>query len=294
MKTLLTIGENHLIETLKPLCPLGKNVLVGPGDDCAVIENQTLGTYTLIKTDTVVEGVHYLKNADPYWVGWKAVARVVSDFAAMAGQPDSLVVAIAMQDTTEVSYLTEIYKGIQACAKAYNFSIVGGETSSSPVNIITVSGTGYTDKYVTRSGAKKNNNIYVTGKLGGSIRGKHLTFLPRVQEASWLSNNTSLTAMMDLSDGLAKDLPRLADSSGVGFFIEADKLPCNESISPQQALSDGEDYELLFTTSAPLKEKQLQQWNIAFPDLALTQIGHITDTDRTHLTGGWTHFSTKE
>jgi len=302
MPMLHELGEDALVRKITSSLTKRDNVLVGPGDDCAVISRDEVYD-TLLKTDCIIEGVHYLPDADPYWVGWKAVARVVSDFAAMGGQPEALMVTIALTENTESDYIQSLYTGMQACADKYTFSIVGGETAQLPSmdsslksnHLLSISGTGKVahEKAILRSGAQVNDTIYVTGKLGGSITGHHLTFTPRVHEAAWLSDNISPTAMMDLSDGLAKDLPRLCTASACGFTIIEDKLPVNSGCTTQQAIADGEDYELLFTASE-IPSDMLEKWNTAFPETPLTMIGRITDSaeESATLTGGWEHFKT--
>ena len=127
-----------------------------------------------------------------------------------------------------------------------------------------------------RSGAKPGDAIFVTGELGGSLAGKHLDFAPRVAEAQWLARNHPLHAMMDLSDGLAADLPRLAAASGCGFAIEEEALPRGRDCTVEQALGDGEDYELLFAIS-PRHSRALEaSWRKRFPRLRLTRIGQLT------------------
>jgi len=292
MSDLGTIGEDKLIALITAQSPLRDNVLIGPGDDCAVLKNANRDDYTLLKTDSIIEGVHYLPSADPYWVGWKAAARVVSDFAAMAGTPDAIVIALSLKKETAVSYVTDLYRGIHACAEAYAFSVVGGETSCSSQNMLTVSGTGKCTTPITRSAAQAGHALYLTGKIGGSIQGKHLTFTPRVDEAQWLVKHTTLSAMMDLSDGLAKDLPRLAKLSNVGYDVDLATLPLNDGCSIKNGISDGEDYELLLACACELTPQQLIQWSEAFPEVQLTKIGHCTTGSRTELTGGWEHFTT--
>jgi thiamine-monophosphate kinase len=139
---------------------------------------------------------------------------------------------------------------------------------------------------VTRSGGRPGDDIYVTGRLGGSIHGKHLDFTPRLREAAWLVNNRRITAMMDLSDGLAKDLPRLAQMSGVGFELNRDSLPCSEGSTLEQAIGDGEDYELLFTSSDDFKPA----WRKKFPELEITRIGTLLKGAGDSIEGGWDHF----
>lgn len=289
MSSLSDLGEDSVIAKLTTHLQQRDNVIVGPGDDCAVVKNHD--HFTLLKTDTIAEGVHYLADADPFWVGWKAVARVVSDIAAMGGTPDAFVVALAMRETTEIDYLTKLYAGMNSCAEKYQFSIVGGETTTSSANIITISATGACSDYITRSGAGIGDHLYVTGNLGGSIAGKHLTFTPRLTEAHWLKKYVQPSSMMDLSDGIAKDLPRLAKQSNTGYSVDFQTIPCNPNISIDSALKDGEDYELLFTTKKIISTSTMELWKQTFPELALTRIGQITPDISTPLSGGYEHYS---
>ena len=291
MKTIGELGEDGLIAQLCEGLPSTERVVVGPGDDCAVIE---VGEeWVLLKTDAVVEGVHYLSGEHPKRVGWKAVARVLSDFAAMGGEPGELLATVAVSREVEVRWLTDLYKGMKSCLERFGGVIVGGETSSLPVGsptVISIAGQGRVSRkrLVTRSGGRAGDGIFVTGVLGGSIKGKHLDFHPRLREATWLTENFYLTAMMDLSDGLAKDLPRLANASGCGFSIEKESLPCSEDVSLQEVLGDGEDYELLFTCEQG--SKLLEKWVERFPGLRLTRIGELTADQEDSLVGGWDHF----
>ena len=181
-----------------------------------------------MKTDCVVERVHFQPNDKPSSVGWKAMARTLSDFAAMAGLPQFALVTLIVSADRKVRWVKEIYRGLERAADRFAVTIVGGETSShrrsgdrfqSPS-----SGAVKEDRWVSRAGGKVGDALFVTGKLGGSIGGKHLNFIPRIAEARWLSANFPIHAMMDLSDGLGADLPRLAAASGVGFAIEEKAL----------------------------------------------------------------------
>jgi thiamine-monophosphate kinase len=291
MKTIGELGEDRLIAQLCEGLPSTERVVVGPGDDCAVVE--VGDEWALLKTDAVVEGVHYLSGENPRRVGWKAVARVLSDFAAMGGEPGELLATVAVSREVEVRWLTDLYEGMKSCLEQFGGVIVGGETSSLPVGsptVISIAGRGRVSRkrLVTRSGGKAGDGIFVTGVLGGSINGKHLDFHPRLREATWLTENFSLTAMMDLSDGLAKDLPRLAKASGCGFSIDKESVPCSEDVLLQEALGDGEDYELLFTYEQG--SKLLKKWADCFPGLRLTRIGELTVDQEDSLVGGWDHF----
>ena len=291
MKTVGELGEDGLIEKLCEGLPSEDRIVIGPGDDCAVVEvGEEL---ILLKTDAVVEGVHFLSDDDPKRIGWKAVARVLSDFAAMGGEPGELLVTIAVSRDREVNWLTKLYEGMQSCLEEFGGVIVGGETTSLPEGapvVISIAGRGKVtrERLVTRSGGQIGDEIYVTGTLGGSIKGKHLDFHPRLREAAWLAENFSLTAMMDVSDGLAKDLPRLARMSGCGFSLNESALPCTEGCSTQDALNDGEDYELLFTCAQ--SDDLLGKWVAEFPDLPLTKIGELTEDPVDEMAGGWDHF----
>ena len=288
------LGEDPLIQRITAGLPQQANVIVGPGDDCAVIErNHTHDS--LLKTDCIVEHVHFLPDTEAERIGWKAVARVVSDFAAMGGLPESLLITLVIPPETETSWVESLYSGMQCCAEFYDFSIVGGETSSttsgSPA-MISIAGTGLVEKgqAILRSTAQDGDLIFVTGKLGGSIQGKHLDFHPRIEQARWLAEHFRPSAMMDLSDGVAKDLPRLAQASKLGFQLDTAKLPCSDGSTTENALNDGEDFELLFTLSAEHAEHLATIWHQHYPDIPLTCVGCMTRDESQELHGGWDHF----
>lgn len=291
MRTLADIGEDALIEKLVRLVPTG-DAGEGPGDDCAVVDEGG-ETLRLLKTDALVEGVHFPRDADSEAVGWKAVARVFSDFAAMGGVGDRFLVTIALPGTMEIAWIEGFYRGMGACLARYGARLAGGETSRVPdgsAAVISVAATGSVarGKAVLRSGGKPGDGIWVTGRLGGSLAGKHLSFEPRVEQGTWIAWNLRPTAMMDLSDGLAKDLPRLAKSSGCGFLLDRDAIPCSEGCTPDQALADGEDFELLFT--AP-PDADMGGWEKMFPCLELTRLGElVAEGEGESLAGGWDHF----
>jgi len=149
------------------------------------------------------------------------------------------------------------------------------------------------DRWVSRSGAKPGDGIFVTGRLGGSLRGKHLRFVPRIEESRWLTAHFSPHAMMDLSDGLGTDLPRLARASKVGFQIEEEKLPVNAGTKIENAISDGEDYELFFAISPRETTRLETSWRKKFKKLPLTRIGRFvraSDTKHQSLGRGYVHF----
>lgn len=289
MKSVRQLGEDNLIALICGDLPKPAHVLVGPGDDCAVVgAGEEL---VLLKTDAVVAGIHFLHDEKSTRVGWKAVARVLSDFAAMGGEPGELLITLALAPEVSVDWVDGLYRGMSSCLEQHGGVIVGGETTSLPEGtptMVSVAGKGRVARanLVTRSGGRPGDEIYVTGRLGGSIHGKHLDFTPRLREAAWLVNNRRITAMMDLSDGLAKDLSRLAQMSGVGFELNRDSLPCSEGSTLEQAIDDGEDYELLFTSSDDLKPA----WDEKFPELEITRIGTLIEGAGDSIEGGWDHF----
>lgn len=296
MPQLSEFGEDPLVERLTGLLSAGKGVLAGPGDDCAVLEGGSRGELELFKTDCLVEGVHYGPDARPRKVGWKAVARVISDFAAMGGRPRHLLVTVALPHDREVRWVEDLYRGMDKCASQFEAAIVGGETSSVPKGapaMISVAAIGLVkrSRLVMRSGGKPGDALYVTGRLGGSLRGKHLTFTPRVVEARWLTKHFRVHAMMDLSDGLASDLPRLAKASGCGFLLDRDRVPRSRGVSVEEAIGDGEDYELLLAVSRRSCARLETDWRSRFPGLPLTRIGSLEEDGGERLGGGWDHFA---
>lgn len=301
MNDLGEIGEDalirKLIEQLNSCSTSHGDLVVGPGDDCAVVDSGLEDRYQLLKTDAMVEGIHYLKDTAADQVGWKAIARVISDFAAMGGLPAHLLVTIAMPSDKSVPYLEKLYQGMQKCASAYGAVICGGETSAIPQGgaaVISVAGTGWVEKSrcVMRGGGHAEDLVLVTGKLGGSIRGKHLTFAPRIDEARWLTENFHIHSMMDLSDGLGIDLPRLASASHCGYMIDEEALPLNDTCGVSQALGDGEDYELLLTASAETVSQLMPAWTKQYPELLLSVVGKLCHDEHvaSPRTDGWEHF----
>lgn len=297
-KSLHQLGEDALISRLVALMPRDADPLAGPGDDCAVIDLGKGRPLQLLKTDAMVERVHFLATAPPRKIGWKAIARVTSDFAAMGGMPDRFLITLALPADWPVGFVESIYRGMADCLKAFGGTLAGGETTRVPEGsaaMISIAATGLVDRkhLVLRCGGRPGDLILVTGKLGGSITGKHLSFTPRQAESQWLVHHAKPSAMMDLSDGLAKDLPRLAKASDCGFQIDSNKIPKTRGCTLEQALGDGEDFELLLTLS-PKKWPQLSaKWNAAFPKLPLTVIGQLTGSTgkQAALTGGWDPFT---
>ncbi len=295
---LADLGEDRLVARLTRGLPTSATLLVGPGDDCAVLAGPNARRRQLLKTDALVEGIHFLPTAPPAAVGWKAAARAVSDIAAMGGWPTHALVTLAAPPTCDVAWLTGVYRGLARAARRFRFSIAGGETSGAPtgnavVIAVTLLGEVEAKCCVLRSGGRPGDVLAVTGRLGGSLAGWHLKFQPRLDEARWLAQHFRPTAMMDLSDGLAQDLPRLAAASGTGWRLDVKAIPRRRGATLAQALGDGEDFELLLAVP-PRRWTALQTaWAKRFPRLPLTRIGQLTPAGLTEppLHGGYAHFS---
>lgn len=253
------------------MAPSRADVVTGIGDDCAVVRVGG-ACDLLLKSDPVVEGVHFAPDAPAEGIGHKAVGRVLSDLAAMGGEPLWILIDLVAPAKTTTGRIKAAYRGAARLARSHGAAIVGGDTSRGPVLELHVFAVGRVPrgKAVLRSGAREGDRLYVTGTLGGSLGGRHLRFQPRLAEGRWLREGGWATAMMDVSDGLAADLPRLAAASGVGVVLEAGKIPVSVDARKSgdggatkggtplvrwrrglaAALSDGEDFELLFTVPA--------------------------------------------
>ncbi|HEY2329181.1 MAG TPA: thiamine-phosphate kinase [Verrucomicrobiae bacterium] len=284
------MNEFELIARLTKSLPTNKTVVTGAGDDCAVLDLGVPEKLILFKTDAVVEGVHFTRETPPEKIGRKALARCLSDIAAMAGTPVAALVTIALPNGFDTEFVAKIYDGLNALAEKSGVAIAGGETTMNPERIlisIALLGTVPRGKQVLRSGAKAGDAIFVTGELGGSLAGKHLGFQPRLEEARWLAEHFSLHALMDLSDGLAGDLQHILNASKVGAVLLKSALPVSrdakfrarESSAAKPpvlaALTDGEDFELLFTIASKDAVKLLDAWKKKFPKLKLGCIGKI-------------------
>jgi thiamine-monophosphate kinase len=297
---LKTMSEDAVVAALLRNAPTGRDVIRGPGDDCAVIGTPRAKVWRLLKTDCVIEGVHFHAGETAEKIGWKALARAISDIAAMGGRAQHALITLAISPEEELKRAKGIYAGLGKCAAKYGVAIVGGETARSPGPMfisVMLSGEVERHRCVFRSGGEAGDRLFVTGRLGGSLAGRHLIFEPRDEEGRWLAQRFRIHAMMDLSDGLGADLPRLAQASGCGFQLDEGALPLNPGCTVAEGISDGEDYELLFAL-APREAEQLRiLWPRKFPRLELTEIGILTAPENPKAPGrgkklhGYDHFA---
>jgi thiamine-monophosphate kinase len=310
------VTEFELIRLLTRSLPANASVVVGAGDDCAVLDLGLGDRVILFKTDAVVEGIHFTRPTAPQKVGHKALARCLSDVAAMAGTPTAALVTVGLPRDFDSQWVEAVYAGMSALAERHGVAIVGGETTTSPERVflsIALLGTVGKRTCVLRSGSQPGDALFVTGELGGSLAGHHLDFEPRLAEAQWLAAHFSIHAMIDLSDGLAGDLRHLLRAANAGAELFTPAIPISRAAKAQAreepsarppllaALSDGEDFELLFTVASRDAVPLRDAWRERFPDLALTCVGKITPSPGLTLRDrdgvkpltehGYTHFA---
>lgn len=280
-------GERRLIEDIRrwlgrasPAAPFGI------GDDCAVIPPTK--RHQLVTTDPVIFGQHFDATVAPRAAGAKLLKRNLSDIAAMGGRPVAAVVSLALAPQTSVRWLEQFYRGLAASALKHRVRIVGGDITQGPAGFfgafLTLHGESVASRVVTRTGARAGDAIYVTGALGGSLLGHHHAFTPRLAEGAWLAGRLEVRAMMDVSDGLAKDLDSLTpagllpalDAASVPASAAARRRAKNSKRTPlAHALSDGEDYELLIVVRVRDAARLERDWRRRFPTLPLTRIGRF-------------------
>jgi thiamine-monophosphate kinase len=256
------MGEFDFIDWIRSQQAAGGLVVTAAGDDLAVLKWPT-DELLLVGVDQVLDGVHFDSQVhSPREIGRKVMNRNLSDCAAMACLPAAAVATVALPAGIGVQYAKELYLGLREAADPFGCVIVGGDTASWAGKLaVTVSILGRSGgiEPVRRSGATAGEGIYVTGALGGSILGRHMNFSPRVELARRLAP-LGISAMIDISDGLSRDLRHICEASGVGAIILAEKVPihgdartlANRDGKPalEHALHDGEDHELLFCSRA--------------------------------------------
>jgi thiamine-monophosphate kinase len=254
------MSEFDYIDWVRRHTPPDPRILIGLGDDAAAL-HWSSGIPLLVTTDMLLEGSCFLlADAGPRRVGRKAMAVNLSDIAAMAGKPVAAVASVGLPRQGGRALAEELYRGLREMADAFDTALAGGDTNSwdGPLVVsVTVLGEATERGPVTRSGARPGDWLFVTGPLGGSIRGKHLDFTPRVREALALHAAVPLHAMIDISDGLAADVNHLCTESRCGAVLRAETIPISDAARTMQdersplehALGDGEDFELAFAVT---------------------------------------------
>lgn len=286
--TVSELGERKLILDLKDwLGPVTPEAPHGMGDDCAVLK-PVAGHRQILTTDSVTFGQHFDDSISPEQAGAKLIKRNLSDIAAMGGHPGPALLNLLCGPDLSTVWLERFTTGIRRACQRYGVSIVGGDVSELDPGQFTSSlsliGSAASAPKL-RHTAKKDDLVYVTGTLGGSIFRKHYAFEPRLAAGQWLADRPECTAMMDLTDGLGKDLAALIPA-GCATEVRMDALPISDDARKMARQSgkavehhvfcDGEDYELLFTCSPAADTKALESsWRLAFPDLPIHCIGRF-------------------
>lgn len=277
--------ERQFIGWLRERLPPHPLLRLGPGDDAAVLRMAGVDE-CVITVDLLTDGVDFiLAESDPRRVGRKALVVNLSDLAAMAARPLAAVLAVALPRQGAGELAVQLYEGLLPLAEEHNLAIAGGDTNSwdGPLVITaTLLGQVTARGPLRRAGARPGDHILVTGAFGGSILGRHFDFQPRVREALLLNERYELHAGMDVSDGLALDLSRLAAESGVGAIVETDRVPIHDDAyqlaardgrTPlEHALGDGEDFELLLAASRNESQRILAERPI---DAKISDIGEF-------------------
>jgi len=312
--SLKDLGEFGFIDRLRPLFPAPDGV-TGIGDDCAVLP-QCSGRDTLVSTDMLIEGTHFLRDdIPPYRLGWKSAAVNISDIAAMGGRPTATFLSVALPPDLKAGWMDAFLQGYADVSRRFGAALLGGDTTASPDRIcinVAVLGECPSGTARLRGDARPGDRICVTGTLGDSAGGlkaileklernadvqalidRHYLPVPRVPEGLRLAATPGVHAMMDISDGIGSDLGHILDASGTGAVIDTASLPLSDALRrvcarhgwdpTALAIGGGEDYELLFTCT-PEAEKAL--------DVPHTVIGGITEgKSRPFASGaGFDHF----
>jgi len=275
--TVAALGETALLVRLRRwLGDTSPPAPFGLGDDCAVLP-PARGPQ-LVTTDPVIYGRHFDDRLSPRAAGAKLLKRNLSDIAAMGGRPQWAVVALALAPDTRVDWVRGFYLGLAATARRHGVRIVGGDVTEAPRGFLgaflTLDGVASGPRVLTRSGARAGDALYVTGPLGGAAAGHHHRFQPRLAEGQWLARQRAVVAMMDLSDGVAKDVQALTPA-GLCASVWPPLVPVTAAARRaarasgrpawQHALTDGEDYELLVVVRAGADERGLcRRWQARF------------------------------
>ena len=282
----------------KRLSRCNDTVIIGAGhDDCGHVDVSSLQALAF-STDTVVEGTHFDAEADPLQIGYKAVAAALSDLAASGCRPLWGLVALNMRRGLGDRWAMRLMEGIVSCSQKHNLSIIGGDTTSAygPTSVnITVGGTPYGESAVMRYGVEEGDLLIVTGELGGSILGRHMQPQPRFAEIKKLLELVSVKSCMDITDGLTMDISRMLAESNLGAILEESEIPISKDAyklaeksgktAMEHALSDGEDFELLFSVSEKSWQKLCKKWSETGIKTRLSCIGRVENNQGLRVAG---------
>lgn len=270
------MDEFQLIDWIKKNAGPVPKGWIGIGDDAAVFPG-TAARNWVVSTDTIVEGVDFDQKLTPAQAGRKALAINLSDIAAMGATPKAFLMTLGIPpEWKSEKRIKSFITGVLKLAKEYRVTCVGGDMTSSTQFFcsITVWGEPAGKHALLRNGAKPGDLILVTGDLGGSILKKHFAFTPRVREGIFLAQSGAVSALMDVSDGLAQDLSHLTRASRVRAGLNLECVPLSSvARNLNGALSDGEDFELLLTVPQLKFQALAKKWKKAFPKVPLTLIG---------------------
>lgn len=283
--------EAELVEHLRRRIPQHPRLLLGPGDDAAVIQMSDVDQ-CVMTVDLLTDQVDFeLEKVDPRLIGRKALAVNLSDLAAMAAEPVAAVVALVLPRIGGLKLAQNIFEGLLPLAEQYDLAIAGGDTNSwdgplalsvTLIGKVTKAKDSDHPQPLQRDGAQPGDRIIVTGRFGGSILGHHFDFNPRVREAITLNQRYRLHAGIDTSDGLSIDLSRVVKESGHGAILDLDAVPVCEdaqrlatqladgSTALEHALADGEDFELILAVPPQEAQRMLTDRPV---DVLLTDVG---------------------
>ena len=284
-------------------------LVIPPGDDCAGFRMDG-GSLLLIAVDQVIEGRHFLEEgpaaASPGQVGRKLLARNLSDIAAMGGTPLYCLSSVALGSRHDMDWLNRFFDGMLGLCRRCETHLIGGDLArgaGKTVASLTIVGKVREEHAIRRAGARDGHGFWATGVFGRSFpTGHHLDFEPRIAEGRWLAEKGVAAAMIDVSDGLLIDAGRICRASGVGLFVDTGAvLRRTGDTTLEEALTDGEDYELLFAVPKEKEELLRREW--PFRQLPLTRLGEfrsapspaVVDSDGKPLEfkgrRGWDHFN---
>ena len=329
--TVSSLGERAIIARITSRLAMPPWVVVGPGDDAAVIK-PARGALDVLTTDALVDGIHFdLRFVPPDAVGYRALAVNLSDLAAMGAEPRTALLSLLVPDDLDVGTIDGLVDGLLALATRYRVVLIGGNISrtTGPLTVdVTATGSVRPRRSLTRAGARPGDEVYVTGTLGNAATGlellraegttdsnlqgcieRYLRPDPRVRAGTLFGRNRAASSCMDLSDGLGDAVRQIAEASGVGLTIDSAELPVADEVKKwhrdncrdllQTVLKAGDDYELLLT-SRPSQRGRFRSVLKQIGDLRVTRIGVVTkardvllstESGKHELPPGYEHWS---